>query len=558
MLKGIAALLLLALGLLITTPCPDSGRPLLAAFCGLLAASWLGVLAFQGDGVQERIRFLADRGVAPATVWWTRHAPPLSLLAMALGLMVLLLPDQLRASHLSSLSLLAVVMAALFTYTVSQVVGQVFRSATIAAIAAPLVTWVLAAYGVSLVGLAGRALLAAGPVRVASLAGDIPADAALDGRPLGVGLLGRARRLSGRRPSPAPDPRGTGPGLATDHARGIPAPVAGRGGRLWRTDAEPRELVLRFRNPELPAGTRSNRRLEAQIVCTQLEHDLSVDPGPIRFMPRAMVYLLGEARLARLALEQDGDAEADRERYRRTLSLIGVMVDRMRLSWRIFDQDGADLIEIWLVEELAGSQARSWLGSELFGRLVRAVSDGPARQAARRRAVAMSWADCRTCAGCAGRLVRRICVERRIGLAPVSAQSFPAPQGCRLSRLADAATAGPERAGERRADEGAGPVLGICRHCITVWVLAASTGGPTSRPVLRCRWRASSVRPPAASGTPVGNERPANWRTNGLDECELVRSSCGTACLGKQCGDSRHGQQVGRATPEATSKRIHP
>ena len=83
-LMGIAAMLLVALGLLITTPSLDSGRPVLAAFFGLLAASWLGVLAFQGDGVQDRIRFLAERGVSPAKIWWTRHAPPLSLLAVAL------------------------------------------------------------------------------------------------------------------------------------------------------------------------------------------------------------------------------------------------------------------------------------------------------------------------------------------------------------------------------------------------------------------------------------------------------------------------------------------
>ncbi len=105
-----------------------------------------------------------------------------------------------------------------------------------------------------------------------------------------------------------------------------------------------------------------------------------------------MVYLLGEARLARMGLEGNGDAETNRERYRRTLTLIGTMVDRLRLSWRIFDQDGADLVEIWLVNELTRPQAASWLGPELYGRLVRAVSDDAGRDAARRRAVVTSWA----------------------------------------------------------------------------------------------------------------------------------------------------------------------
>jgi len=142
----------------------------------------------------------------------------------------------------------------------------------------------------------------------------------------------------------------------------------------------------------LPKAPAQDRRTEGRIVGEQLAHDLAIAPGPIRFVSRDMVYLLGEARLARMALEQDGDAQANQERYRRILSLIGTMVERLRLSWRLFDQDGADLIEIWMVRELAGSEAASWLGPEVYGRLVRAVSDDTARNAARRRALVISWA----------------------------------------------------------------------------------------------------------------------------------------------------------------------
>jgi hypothetical protein len=74
------------------------------------------------------------------------------------------------------------------------------------------------------------------------------------------------------------------------------------------------------------------------------------------------------------------------------LALIETMVRRMRLSWRMIEQDGADLIEIWLVNELARPKARTWLDSEVYARLVRALSDEAGRHAARRRAVVMSWA----------------------------------------------------------------------------------------------------------------------------------------------------------------------
>jgi hypothetical protein len=391
-LKGIAAMLLVAVGLLVTTPTLGSGRPVLAAFCALLAASWLGVLAFQGDGLQDRIRFLAERGISPAKIWWTRHVPALSLLAMALALTVLVLPAELRRTHLSALGLLCVVAAILFTYTVSQAVGQVFRSSTIAAVAAPVVTWGLAAYGGSLIALLGVPYwLLAGCALLPWLATFLLMRRWMDGR-LGWGFwaahagflaIGLVLPLV-----PAGLVLVSRPTMPADVRQQLTVESQGYG----TSYAEPRELVLRFRSPEAIDVPPANRRAEGRIACEQLEHDLSLAPGPIRFVPRVLVYLLGEARLARMALEQDADLESNRERYRRTLALIGTLVERMRLSWRLVDQDGADLVEIWLVNELGATQAESRLGPEVYGRLVRAVSDDTGRDAARRRAVVMSWA----------------------------------------------------------------------------------------------------------------------------------------------------------------------
>ncbi len=392
-LAGIGLMLLAALGLLATTPSLSSAQPAWAALLGLLAACWLGVLAFAGDGVQDRIRFLADRGVSPAKVWWTRHAPPLSLLAMALGLMVLCLPAHVRSAQLPAAGVLLFAGAVLFAYTVSQAVGQVFRSSTIAAIAAPAAAWGLAAYGAALVAVLGV------PYWLLALCALLPWLATLllmrrwmDGR-WGWGFWGaHAGFLAVGMVLPLV-PAGlvvvSRPTMPADVRRQLTA-EAETYGTGYTT--EPRELVLRFHDPELPKAPAQDRRTEGRIVCEQLAHDLAIALGPIRFVPRVMVYLLGEARLARMALEQDGESQADRQRYRRVLSLIGTMVERLRLSWRLLDQDGADLIEIFLVRELAGSEVASWLGPEVYGRLVRALSDDAARNAARRRALVMSWA----------------------------------------------------------------------------------------------------------------------------------------------------------------------
>jgi len=393
-LAGIGAMLLFALGLLITGQSPTSGRPALAAFLGLLAASWLGVLAFQGDGVQDRIRFLAERGISPAKTWWTRQTPPLSLLTLALFGFVFFLPA--GYGRFSPVVLLFMVAAVLSTYAVSQAVGQVFRSATIAAIAAPAAVWLLAAYVVALVNLLGV------PFWLLGVCGLLPWLATfalmrrwMDGR-LGWGFWGaHAGFLAAVLVLPL-----VPAGLLLVSQPTMPAEfrqqLTAESQRYGTTYPQPRELVLRFHNPELPDKSAQTRRQEGRIVCEQLEHDLAIDPGPIQFAPLVMVYLLGEARLARMSLEQNGDAEASRERYQRTLALIGMLVERLRLSWRMYDQDGADLTEIWLVNELGRSEAKAWLGPERYGRLVRAVSDETGRDAARRRAVVMSWAACRS------------------------------------------------------------------------------------------------------------------------------------------------------------------
>ncbi len=42
-----------------------------------LSASWIGVLTFYADNRHRRYAFLADRGISPTKVWWTRLVPTL-------------------------------------------------------------------------------------------------------------------------------------------------------------------------------------------------------------------------------------------------------------------------------------------------------------------------------------------------------------------------------------------------------------------------------------------------------------------------------------------------
>ncbi len=37
---------------------------------------WVAILTFHGDQVNKRVQFLAERGVSPTRVWWTRQLVP--------------------------------------------------------------------------------------------------------------------------------------------------------------------------------------------------------------------------------------------------------------------------------------------------------------------------------------------------------------------------------------------------------------------------------------------------------------------------------------------------
>ena len=94
-----------------------------------VAAAWLGVAAYNGDGSPRRLRFLADRGVSPMAIWASRHLPPVTWLA-AWSMLVFGMLSFVRwgqDDRLPSLSLLGWVGAMLSVYGIAQFIAMVFR-----------------------------------------------------------------------------------------------------------------------------------------------------------------------------------------------------------------------------------------------------------------------------------------------------------------------------------------------------------------------------------------------------------------------------------------------
>ena len=122
--------------------------------CFLIACCGLGVIVFQGDSLHQRVRFLADRGVSPGMVWFSRHAIPFSLLmtftiiTAAIGFYSIVgTHDSSQDRRVMQFALLGVAAYAWVIYAVSQWASQTLRSAIVSTIVCPIVAVVPFAYG---------------------------------------------------------------------------------------------------------------------------------------------------------------------------------------------------------------------------------------------------------------------------------------------------------------------------------------------------------------------------------------------------------------------------
>lgn len=105
-----------------------------------LLSGLLGVLAFQSDGIQQRVRFYADRGVSPSGLWLTRHWIPVTIV-LFFGLIryLSLRLSQSTPMHLILVDTAAVLAVCLAAYIVGQWVSQFIKSPILSAIVLPAV-----------------------------------------------------------------------------------------------------------------------------------------------------------------------------------------------------------------------------------------------------------------------------------------------------------------------------------------------------------------------------------------------------------------------------------
>lgn len=114
-------------------PDPRYNLPLAPLSLGVLITTILGAMVFATDNAVRRHRFLADRGIGPYTIWWTRQALPLTatiLLAVPFSIIY-----ALGDSGLTGIQLLLLFASA---YACGQLTGQAFRRPIVGLLAAPV------------------------------------------------------------------------------------------------------------------------------------------------------------------------------------------------------------------------------------------------------------------------------------------------------------------------------------------------------------------------------------------------------------------------------------
>ncbi len=385
--------------------------PVFAIIFAAIATSWLGVFVFNGDGSATRLRFLADRGVSPTRVWIGRQIIGVSLVSLASIVFLLASCETLRGlnaetwvagyGRVAAPSLLTIASLTWVIYVVSQWTSQVIRILAASAFVAPIVS------GVAVYWLVFTGLEYDTPLWLTLACTLIPVIATwLMMRRFMDDNLKWPIWLTG----------------VVSAALFFVVPII-----PFRIDvasvpgitaAAEAELIVASQQTEKSQFSQS--MISSGSALDGLEHRYGITPEEVaelvkqqQFLPadylaigdvtdnndvplRADLQILSNSIMYAdyykfLALN-DLANETATESLGKWIEALTTIAIRLRLSDRWYDQDVADVVEMWLVDTLSREGLRPLLTRDVAQRAIRVVADQERRNAARQRAIAMSWA----------------------------------------------------------------------------------------------------------------------------------------------------------------------
>ncbi|MEQ1827603.1 MAG: ABC transporter permease [Pirellula sp.] len=373
-----------------------------------VAVCWLGVVSFQGDRLNQRIRFCADRGVEPTQVWRTRHAVPFCILT-CVGLVLLcwlywLNPFALTEWDVRWFGSLGVFLSYTFVlfgiYALSQWVGQAIQSPVVSAIVAPAFASLVIGYlGFALVELEAPIWLTLITLSFPWIATWMGMKRWMDGQtgirfwlahagwlamlfvlpaiPFFVGLWQIPRMPTELRnellrvyhePMPFVATAGAGR-YEPDHRADTDITTAGA------LDGQKRAVD--------PVSVREFILLNQTFIASQFERNQTSDLNSLKNMWNDLMLL-------RLESESRPDP-AVTQAYRKSFSLALRVAESLRAGKNLESQSYSEATEVMLVRQLKKPNTELLLGGELFDKSIRFVANSTQRDQARRKALANDW-----------------------------------------------------------------------------------------------------------------------------------------------------------------------
>ena len=410
---GILALLVLAIG---SGTDPAEGTGLVddqwlfyVLFPMGALAGLLGVLAFQSDGMQQRVRFYADRGVSPTMLWLTRHWIPVTMLsAWAIFRYLTLRSQGATTSSMILVDTAALLGVCLAAYIIGQWVSQFVKSPILSAIVLPAVLLTNLAYCI----FAVVAMESPWWLLIVSFA--MPA----------IATWWMMRPWMERRIDWKYFLQHGGFSLAA-----LIIPLVPGLWKIWNLPSIPSEvrtqlielaekipLQTRLQFNRFPYPTLVKEDIEAIGQAMDRNENIRVEQSQ-GFITQAMnpEYWLSDARpeellkdfwaeLARLQNDLILDQEASKQEvagsldksesldtYRAAIEKIPNLILGLRDSRSLKFCDFAERIELIALSHCKHSKAKEWMGLAAYQSLTKLLSDDQARDESRRRALARAW-----------------------------------------------------------------------------------------------------------------------------------------------------------------------
>ncbi len=432
MILWVAAISLL--GLLALSAIPDIRALVFAVVFVWFVASWVGVLTFQSDAIQQRIRFLAERGVSPWEVWLSRLLIPFGFAVATMVVVSIAVPLSIYRSERIAVPVPIVAsMAFLVNFAAAQWFSQWTRSQIVSLVAAVPVTFGALVYSVFCIGSLGTPLaLLTLSVVTAFVATRLQLKQWMDQRTGGaywavhVGLLivalaipvlpfgvawvttpmlsssqfSQLARLRSQSEIGAAMPiqlAELGVFIQPPSVDATP-PVAPA---LEKTEGEKADASSAFGadvNHSEERALEDSDQWQKQsfagrisMLVADMKQQPSISLGQIEFRHSSLEFLVAAGDWARSQLEREPKDLQAAELYKKVLGVVQEVSVKLRSSRRMLSQDHADQLDVWLWSQWQLPMFAQVVTPEFRKVVLQRLGDRAMRREARRRAIGSSF-----------------------------------------------------------------------------------------------------------------------------------------------------------------------